>query len=120
MIHPAGAPAQTELHVEQRFTRSTSAGEKFSLIRAIPRTGRTHQIRVHLARLVIRSSATKFMDRTNGFICNSSRPGGQRNSSDTYFCRGTRLHAAKLGIDGEGEWTSPLPADLADFCSGDL
>src|SRR5437867_371350 len=47
MIHPAGAPAQTEFFVERRFTRST-IGE-FSLIRAIPRTGRTHQIRVQLA-----------------------------------------------------------------------
>src|SRR6266699_4302374 len=50
MIHPAGAPAQTEFHVERRFIKSGSSGaDKFSLIRAIPRTGRTHQIRVHLA-----------------------------------------------------------------------
>src|SRR5438309_5368447 len=50
MIHPAGAPAQTEFHVERRFIKSGSSGaDKFSLIRAIPRTGRTHQIRLHLA-----------------------------------------------------------------------
>ena len=49
MIHPAGAAAQTELRVERRFVRSTPSGNKFSLIRAIPRTGRTHQIRVHLS-----------------------------------------------------------------------
>src|SRR5229473_8555280 len=52
-IHPAGAAAQTEFRVERRFVRSGApsprpgAGrarptDKFSLIRAIPRTGRTH------------------------------------------------------------------------------
>src|SRR6202030_1486459 len=30
MIHPAGAASQTEFRVEQRFTRSTSSGEKLS------------------------------------------------------------------------------------------
>src|SRR5438094_2914088 len=62
MIHPSGAPAQTEFHVERRFIRSKGMarppgapfenapdGEKFSLIRAVPRTGRTLQIRVHLS-----------------------------------------------------------------------
>src|SRR6266699_3229581 len=37
IIHPAGAPAQTEFYLEQRFFRSR--GGKFSLIRAIPHTG---------------------------------------------------------------------------------
>src|SRR5438128_12170123 len=46
MIHPGGAPAQTEFRVERRFVRPTSSGNEFSLIRAIPHTGRTHQIRV--------------------------------------------------------------------------
>src|SRR6201981_747809 len=40
-IHSDGVPAKTKFYVEQRFVRATSFGEKFSLIRAIPRTGRT-------------------------------------------------------------------------------
>lgn len=40
MIHPDGAPAQTEFRVEKRFTRSTSSGSHFALIRAIPKTDR--------------------------------------------------------------------------------
>src|SRR5438477_12469663 len=49
-IHRAGVSAQTEFHVEQRFIKSGSSGDdKFALIQAIEHTGRTHQIRVHLA-----------------------------------------------------------------------
>jgi 23S rRNA pseudouridine1911/1915/1917 synthase len=30
------------------------------------------------------------------------------------------LHSAKLAIEGEREWMSPLPLDLAEFFSGAL
>src|SRR5207245_1987510 len=52
MIHPSGAPAQTEFYVERRSIRSSGRArppeapfeaDKFTLIRAIPHTGRTHQ-----------------------------------------------------------------------------
>jgi 23S rRNA pseudouridine1911/1915/1917 synthase len=127
MIHPDGAPAQTELHVERRFVRShgklapaskrfgsgRDAG-KFSLIRAIPRTGRTHQIRVHLASIGHPIVGDKIYGPDEHLYLRFIETGWSRELEDQLLLPRHALHSARLAI-GECEWRSTLGDDLVEF-----
>ncbi len=132
-IHPAGAAAQTEFRVERRFIRSAgraqslgapfeNSGEvnRFAVVRAIPCTGRTHQIRVHLASIGHPIVGDKIYGPDEQLYLRFIETGWTRELERQLLLPRHALHSAKLTIDGEMEWESPLPADLAKFCSGRL
>ena len=116
MIHPAGASAQTEFRVERRFIRSTfSSHSKFSLIRVVPRTGRTHQIRVHLASTGHPIVGDKIYGHDEQLYLRFIETGWTPRLARQLLLPRHALHSTKLAIEGEREWTSALPADLAEF-----
>ena len=120
MIHPAGAPARTEFFVERRFERLMPTGDRFSLIRAIPRTGRTHQIRVHLSSLGHPIVGDKIYGPNEHLYLRFIETGWTPELEQKLILARHALHSAKLEIVGEREWSSELPRDLVEFCSGGL
>lgn len=114
-IHPAGAEARTEFRVEQRFRRETSAGKQFSVIRAIPLTGRTHQIRVHLAALGHPLVGDKIYGPNEQYYLQFIQTGWTSELQHTLLLPRHALHAAGLEVDAIGKWESPLPRDLSEF-----
>jgi 23S rRNA pseudouridine1911/1915/1917 synthase len=115
MIHPAGAPAQTEFFVEQRFRKSTSSGVRFSVVRAIPRTGRTHQIRVHFASIGHAIVGDKIYGPDEQLYLHFIETGWTHELEQKLLLPRHALHSAKMAIQGKHEWTSGLPPDLANF-----
>jgi 23S rRNA pseudouridine1911/1915/1917 synthase len=121
VIHRAGAPAQTEFHVQQRFTKCTRRSEeKFSVVRAVPRTGRTHQIRVHLASIGHPIVGDKIYGPDEQLYLRFIETGWTPELEHRLVLPRHALHSAKLAVEDLREWTSALPPDLAEFCSGGL
>jgi 23S rRNA pseudouridine1911/1915/1917 synthase len=138
-IHPAGAAARTQFRIERRFVRSigrneppeqfvssapvsdpngrgrTRAIEKFSLIRAVPLTGRTHQIRVHLSSLGHPIVGDKIYGPNERLYLEFIENGWTATLERQLLLPRQALHSAKLAIDDDHGWTSALPVDLAEF-----
>lgn len=114
-VHPRGAAAITDFVLEQRLVRETPAGEHFSLIRALPRTGRTHQIRVHLASLGHPIIGDKIYGPDERLYLEFIETGWTAELERQLLLPRHALHATRLTVPGVGEWESPLPRDLADL-----
>ncbi|MEA3213022.1 MAG: rRNA synthase [Chthoniobacter sp.] len=121
-IHREGATARTRFHVERRFIRPSSAGDRFALIRAFPETGRMHQIRVHLAQAGHPVVGDKLYGPDEGCYLEFIDTGWTPALAERLLLPRHALHSAALHLaDRQLSWHSPLPADLAawageNFC----
>jgi 23S rRNA pseudouridine1911/1915/1917 synthase len=113
-VHPLGAEAITEFEVIRRFRKSTSRGDLFSLVKARPLTGRTHQIRVHLAALGHPIVGDKIYGPDENFYLRFIETGWTDELARELLLDRHALHASRLCI-GAHDWTSPLPPDLRQW-----
>jgi 23S rRNA pseudouridine1911/1915/1917 synthase len=119
-IHPEGAMAVTHFQVERRFRRPTTAGEHFAVVRAKPRTGRTHQIRVHLASLGHPIVGDKIYGPNEQLYLRFIETGWTEELDRQLLLPRHALHSTRISVRGVGEWSSDLPVDLAAFCGGTI
>ena len=111
-IHPHGSPAITDFAVEERFTLR---GHHFSIVRAIPRTGRTHQIRVHLASLGHAIVGDKIYGPDENHYLTFIETGWTAQLEHALLLPRHALHSSRLTISASESWESPLPADLVNW-----
>ena len=91
------------------------SARKFALIRAIPKTGRTHQIRVHLASLGHSIVGDKIYGPNERLYLEFIETGWTPRLEGELLLPRHALHSAKLAIENEKEWLAELPADLRQF-----
>ena len=114
-IHDKGAPALTEFRVENRFVRPGQTADRFAIVRAIPRTGRTHQIRVHLAHLGHPLVGDKIYGPNEQLYLRFIETGWTDELARKLLLPRHALHSARLRIDDQFDWQSPLPDDLLSW-----
>lgn len=105
--HTTSREAQTYYEVVERF-------DGFAAVKALPKTGRTHQIRLHLASI----GCPVLCDRLYGGRATITRGEIRRDPSDDLILLDRQaLHARRLKLNhpttGEPlEFTAPLPPDI--------
>ena len=108
-IHPGGALAITQFVVAEKFTRN---GERFAIVRAIPQTGRTHQIRVHLGSLGHAIVGDKIYGPDENHYLEFIETGWTPKLERAFFLPRHALHSSRLAVDESESWESALPPDL--------
>lgn len=116
MVHPQGAPCHTQLTVLQ-LMQHPHTGEKLSLIRAQPTTGRMHQIRVHLSDLGHPLVGDKLYGFQERCYLDFIQTGWTAELQAQLLIPRQALHASSLHLPGFGHWHAPLPPSLASLCS---
>jgi 23S rRNA pseudouridine1911/1915/1917 synthase len=112
-VHPEGAAAVTKFRVERRVT--VEGGGRRTLVRAWPLTGRTHQIRVHLANAGFPVIGDKLYGDDDRHYLDFIEHGWTDGMQRALGLSRHALHSQVLAVSLDGEnyrWVAPLPDDM--------
>ena len=111
VVRHGGRPARTEWRVEETF-------RGFGLVRCFPRTGKTHQIRVHLAHVALPLAVDPLYSSAEPIFLSQFKRGYRptRGEAERPLISRLTLHAEKLrvrNLNGEEiDIVAPLPKDF--------
>jgi len=114
-VDPNGSPALTSFRLLNRFTRR---GLPFALVEAEPKTGRTHQIRVHLAHAGYPIVGDKIYGPDENCYLEFIESDWTPSLQAKLLLPRQALHASSLSFEFEGvsySFEAPLPADIENF-----
>jgi 23S rRNA pseudouridine1911/1915/1917 synthase len=117
-VHPGGAASLTRFRVERRVEHATG---RLALVRCWPATGRTHQIRVHLAHAGHWVIGDKLYGPDDRHYLDFIERGWTAEMARTLVLPRQALHSAVLGVTLDGvahRWEAPLPADMLKLVAG--
>jgi len=114
MVDPGGAPAFTSLRV---LGRGQCPRGRCAVIEAQPRTGRTHQIRVHLAHVGFPVVGDKLYAKGSDHYLAFVAAGWNHALEDALWLPRHALHCSEMQLCGQ-VWKSPAPGDFGPFFEG--
>jgi len=110
-VHPLGAPATTNF---RRLGEGRLEDRRVTLFLAAPETGRTHQIRVHLAHAGFPVVGDKLYAGGSGAYLEFVREGWTPCLQSVLLHPRHALHCLRMSLCGR-QFTAPLPEDFLDL-----
>ncbi len=118
-IHPEGSKAFTSFETVARLSPNADPSKRFALVRAMPLTGRMHQIRVHLAASGHPLVGDKIYGADESCYLEFIQTGWTPSLQARLLLDRHALHASGLELEESGlRWEIPLPPDMLGFLAG--
>ena len=100
--HPGGKPSITKFELIEKF-------EPFSLLKAMPETGRMHQIRVHSLHVNLPIVGDKIYGTNENCYLEFIKNGWTKELESELILPRQALHCHRMSLEGVGKWEAPIP-----------